>query len=322
MLKHISNAKTFFENNNWQWTEDEQFINFSKADASKKVFPRPNKFDICKLANQFKDKTYMFFEKEFAGLHYHSARDIFNAYEDNSFVGAGLEIYHNYFYTDKNLPKCPSIIFQPCIRMGNNLSDGQKSSSYLYSSLSFLNVSVMDYLQKDYVEYIDLMISYLSSFGIFASRITFSIDKEIINRNNLLHSLTTRFYVDGIEVSDVLAYEKSNGETFIEFGIGFERLVSQVLQRKYAEIFEEQSHEYAILQNCLIFLSMSKLKNANRGAKSKISLIAKTLKKFDNIDSYKHCKKHYDYWQAITDSDKSFVETMTNFERLIDENSI
>lgn len=320
MIKHISNAKPFFENKNWVWKESEQFISFQKVDSVKNQKFKSMNFEISNLINQFKDKTYAFFKKNLKDLNHHSSLNIFKAYEDNSFVGAGLEIYHDYFYTDKNLPKYPSIIFQPCIRMGNSLNSETKSNSYLYSSLVFLNTSVVDYLCMDYVKYIDLMISYISSFGVFANRIIFSIDKNIINRNNQLFSLTTRFYVDGIEVGDVIVYEKSNGENFVEFGIGFERLVLQVLQCNYSEMFNEENHELTMLQNFLVFISMNNLKEANRGAKSKISLVSKTLKKYENFDSYRKCKKHFDYWKSITDNNISFVETMTNFERIIDGN--
>lgn len=322
MLKYISNVKNYFENKKWIWKEDENFIIFNKMYTQKKQTVQHKNFDICNLINLFKEKTYIFFKKNFQSLHKEVALDIFNSYEENAFVGAGLEIYHEYFYKDKNLPKIPSIIFQPSIRIGNALTNTQKSHSYLYSSLSFLNVSIIDFFTLPYEEYLDLMISYISSFGVFADRITFSIDKNIKNHNKILNSLTTRFYVDDIEVGDVLIYEKINKEIFVEFGIGFERLVSQILKCKYKELFDESNHELAILQNCLVFLSMNNLKNANRGARSKISLIVKNIKEFNNIDSYKQCKKHYNYWKAITDNQITFDETMENFERIIYENII
>jgi len=320
--------KEFFVNKGWTVFDlHKRSLLFSKTDGGLKNIVTKNTktkaidMSAVKAFKLFKDKTTCFFLSILGKLNELQPKNIFDGFGNNSFVGSGREVFQGHFYNNEPMPKTPSIIYQPSVRLRFDFIDINYDACdpFYYSSIAFTNVSIINIIkdEKDYVISVDNMISYLSSLGIYADRIKFVVSGDFVVLKNT--SLTPIiFYVDDLEVADVVFIHNSNTkQTFVEYGFSFERVAACVLKTNYIGLMAVSDHHLAILSNFFVLLSASGYDRINKGAKSKLNNLREKLIKYSSYDSYSLLRNFYDYWEAVDKNIFPLVYTLDEYQKII-----
>lgn len=277
----------------------------SNDDYVRNLAEKKHVYSFCDMYDSFINATEKFFQQKIPNLITLDPINIYNGYNKNSFVSTGLEYYYNYLYNNFDLGYNNTIIVQPSIRFKLSFFDSNlygHNDKYDYSSISFNNISIVNKeSSSDLLEKIEIMLDYLSLLKIHASRVHFIVEKDIKYKDNNVSYVAVKFFVDNLEVSDVLLFKTLKGY-LTEFGFGFERLISRIVNEKYDKIFMQNSecnHEALLGINFFIALCMFDESNRNRGAKSKINGVVKKLEGNNDIMNINLIHMNYLYWRKI-----------------------
>lgn len=308
----MDNIKQHFEEKNWIYDFNEKGIVFHKKSAflpNGEIVISPSKRVIndsfAVVFNQFFDITSKFAHDKIGNCKILNPINIYNAYKNNSFVSTGLEYYYNYLYNNGQISSDKSIILQPSIRFKldffNNALYGN-NNKYDFSSISFNNLSIVHFEEKlDIIKNIENVLDYLSMLKIHASRVNFVVETTVRQKENNVSYIAIKFFVDNLEVGDILFFNAKD-RYLVEYGFGFERLLSRILNKKYCDLFIS-NNKYDIrallASNFLTSLCMFDNRSCNHGAKSKINMVLKTFDKNNDIMDLSLVYENYLYWNQI-----------------------
>lgn len=254
----------------------------------------------------FKSKTVHFFEEKIGSMEELKPLNVYDGYGENAFVSTGFEYYYDYLYKNKMLFGDNTFVIQPVVRFKLDMLNGSNyghNSLYDYSSIAFNNLSIVDRSSNDYlIDKIEIMIDYLSMLGIYAKRINFVIEDKVRIKSNNVHYLAVKFFVDNLEIGDILQFETNNGY-LSEFGFGFERLYSRLVNKQYNKIIlDDYDFDNSVLLrecNFMSLISMIDNSKANRGAKSRINRVIKNMCVDKEHKDIGMVFKNYLFWNKI-----------------------
>ncbi len=242
--------------------------------------------------------------------------DILDSYKNNSFIGSGLDLYYPYFYDNIKMPHNPSLIFQPVVRYSKEKLMGVTKYK---SSISFVNVSYFKEFNNNLFECINEVIDIYSKLGIHASNLKIKLNKKEYKYLNKEKHFIIKFYINGLEVSDILLIF-CHHKTFIEYGFGIERMLMAIFNCQYENLFFNERtnyyHDDLIRINFISLLAFSNQK-FKKGSKSIYNKIKNELKLCPYKDSLKILKINYNYWKLVLNSSMSFNKFLNNYAKLI-----
>ena len=308
----IDNIKHHFEEKNWIYAINEKGTIFYKKTISlptDEIIIKPSKKVINNpfnmVFNQFFDITMEFVQEKIGKCKILNPINIYNAYKNNSFVSTGLEYYYNYLYKNEPISSDKSIILQPSLRFKldffNNNQFGY-NNKYDFSSISFNNLSIVHFEKElDMIKNIENILDYFSMLKIYASRVNFVVENKIRQKENNISYNAIKFFVDNLEVGDILFFKIKN-EYLVEYGFGFERLLSRILNKKYCDLFisdNKYDNKTLLSSNFFTVLCMFDNENCNHGAKSKINMVLKNMDGNNDIMDLDLVYKNYLFWNQI-----------------------
>lgn len=242
--------------------------------------------------------------------------DILDSYKNNSFIGSGLDLYYPYFYDNVKMPHNPSLIFQPVVRYSKEKLTGTIKYK---SSISFVNVSYFKEFNNNLFECINEVIDIYSKLGIHASNLKIKLNKKEYMYLNKEKHFIIKFYINEIEVSDILLIF-CHHKTFIEYGFGIERMLMAIFNCQYENLFFNERtnyyHDDLIKINFISLLAFSSQK-FRKGSKIIYNKVKNELKLCSYKDSLKILEINYNYWKLVLNSRMSFNKFLTNYAKLI-----
>lgn len=316
---NITSKDIFFQikdkiyNNGWMYKEDDYCYEFYKKQSKNKINKKFN------LTNGYKEikrilKENLEIKKEYIPL------NVLDSFKNNSFVGSGLDLYYPYFYSDKELPINPSIIFQPVVRYSKNkilVLEKYKST------IAFVNVSYFKEYDGNIINDIDKILDIYSKLGVYAGNLVIKLEKNIYKYLNKEEHIIIKFYYKNIEISDILLISCKN-KLFVEYGFGIERILTTIQECKYEDLYFDNNdfynHADLLRINFISLIAMSNL-NFKRGAKSIFNKIKNELKLCSYYDSLNILKINYEYWHEVIKSNMTFEDFLNNYLKLINYNS-
>ena len=312
----VSKGTLFYKENDYTQTD---YIDTKRV--------RSRSEDFKDLYGMFMNITYKYFNERLNEIKQLYPISIYNAYKNNSFVSTGLEHYYNYLYKDSELPSNKSTItIQPSVRFKMNFFDMDKynkNDKYDYSSIAFNNISIVDIYNKlDLIQRIELIIDYFSALKIHASRVTFIVEDTPRFKDNDVSYAVVKFFVDNLEVGDILSFNTKNG-MLIEYGFGFERLFSRVVNKKYNELFLNNcnySQDIVLGVNFLTLTCMFDEEDKTHGANSKINKVINSIMYSKDSYDINLIYDNYIYWkQNLKNSryEKNFEEVTKEYLKLL-----
>jgi len=322
--------ESHFSPRNWKIIKNEKGMLFYKKEpnSSDKIISQSKVIDknFPELFSQFEDITTNYFSSRMQNFKKLNSINIFKGYNNNSFVSTGLEYYYDYLYKDKPVDDCGTMIIQPSIRFKLNFFNKdlyEKNDKYDYSSISFNNLSIVNkYKEFDIIYQIEVVIEYLSKLKIHASRVTFLIEDKVFEKDNNVSYRAIKFFVDNLEVGDILFFTTKEGY-MIEYGFGFERLMSRIINKKYRDLFIKNNNydqESLLGANFLTLMCLFDNNLKNRGAKSKINEVLNAVNEKKDIMDIGLIFDNYLYWKQIIDdpySPNSFGEVTRKYIKMI-----
>ena len=315
-----------FSKSNWDKCETETGTLFYKLGTNNCVERKIECYNTKKESIPFKEAyqkflshTEDYFKNELNNLQRKKPINIYNGYNKNSFVSTGLEIYYPHLYNDARLCDFNTYIIQPSVRFKldffSNLGYNE-NTKYDYSSIAFNNLSIVETRSdKKINDKIEIMIGYLSKIGIHASRVKFFVSKEIKEKENGVRYFTVKFFVDNLEIGDILFINTKNNNTLIEFGFGLERLLSRYVNRNYSNLFLEKSayeQKSILYTNFLTAITFFDESSANRGAKSHINKVIDSMSANPDCFNINLIYENYLYWKEIL----SDTDYMCSFDKV------
>ena len=327
------NLQKYFESRNWKIKSNEKGLFFYKKgtivpEEDKVVEPSIKKIDgkFSDLYERFSKITINHFSKRLSNFEKLQPKNIYDSYKNNSFVSTGLEYYYDYLYKDRIIKPVSTLVIQPSIRFKLDFLNKKvygNNDKYDFSSISFNNISIVTRsMDCDIIEKIEDVLDYFSKVRIHASRVNFVVENKIREKDNDVSYRAIKFFVDNLEVGDILTFKTKNGY-LIEYGFGFERLMSRILNKKYRDLFiidNKYEQETLLGVNFLTLLCMFDNSMQNRGARSKTNEVLNALyKKYDimNIDLI---YENYLYWNQILEESSyqsKFDEVAKKYVRLL-----
>lgn len=325
-------AIDYFRNKNWKVKETDKGYVFYKNGT---IIPMTDQIVIPKIKEingtfndlylKFNEITCDFFKSKLPQLDILEPKNIYNGYANNSFVSTGLEYYYDYLYKDASLEHSGTMIIQPSIRFKLDFFENKygENDKYDYSSISFNNISIVGFFEEyDITQRIEDVLDYFSKLRIHASRVNFIIEKKIREKANDVSYFAIKFFVDNLEVGDILIFQTKRGY-LIEYGFGFERLLSRIVNKKYRDLFiKDNQYDQTILLgvNFLTSLCMFDDSLKNRGAKSKTNEVVNAIKDHQDLTNIDLIYANYLYWKQIlqnTCHQSNFDDISKRYLRLI-----
>ncbi|UJW56459.1 hypothetical protein HXZ66_02985 [Bacillus sp. A116_S68] len=258
-----------------------------------------------------------------------SPKQIWETHGDQIFVGSGLEYLYGFMYRGTPLPRLPTFIFQPSIRLRTNIQDHKGVNQMIdnFMSLAFTNLSIMKRINfsYQYVSSLDEIISMMSSIGVHASRVTFLVHNSLFTLKQFGSSFVIRIFVDGLEVGDHVALlGKDRQPIIVESGFGLERLTARVISCSYDKVFHSYysngDSQLLLYMHALTLISMSNVPYSKYGAWAKSRIMGQLVVQWQGkMDSWLLFQDLYYNWAHFV---KDPADIITSYHQFLSISNI
>lgn len=246
-----------------------------------------------------------------------------NENSDTDLIIAGYQAVANLIGKGKVPTHASYYSFQPVIRLNNILECGKKEgflTSFINTCLIDVNTSM-----EEYLEHIDLWITFLSKLSLHTSGIQLFFKKK----TNAFNGFGVEFQYKGIEIGQANLYqynEESLSYLISDFGFGYERLLWVInggdfffdpLFDKY-DIMHLNTNECDRIRTAVLLIMMGIVPTANGVGKHSRMLLsqAQTVGMDRLLD--KRILRYYTYYQKFIKPQLTYEQTARLIKSEID----